>query len=407
MIQDEQLQNVVCRLAELPAIEAVVLAGSYATQTTDHHSDYDVYVYSTAPISVELRKQALAGLYSYMEFNNQYWETEDDGVLLNGKEIELIYRDLHWLENTLKRTVVNCQSETGYSTCFWSNVVNSIVLFDRHHQFTRLQHQYDVAYPIQLQRNIIDKNRALLRGKIPSYFGQIEKALLRHDLVSVNHRIAAFLASYFDILFAVNQLKHPGEKKILPLLKQQAALLPDKMEAQITEILALSASGSGELLSVLNTLIETLDQLLIQSGFNIRPVTIDDTTHQLLQDAGLNSTDLQPNNTSLWGYFIGEKLTGIIGLECYGDIGLLRSLAVHETERQQGIGQKLVTYLEQQARDRHIKTLYLLTQTAAPFFSHQGYTITSRNDAPDAIRNTSQFAGLCPASSQLLSKQLA
>ena len=216
-----------------------------------------------------------------------------------------------------------------------------------------------------------------------------------------------FLASYFDILFAVNQLKHPGEKKILPLLKQQAALLPDNMEAQITEILTLSASGSGELLSLLNTLIETLDQLLIQSGFNIRPVTVDHTAHRLLQDAGLNSTDLQADKTSLWGYFTGEKLTGIIGLECYGDIGLLRSLAVHETDRQQGIGQKLVTYLEQQAQDRHIKTLYLLTQTAEPFFRHQGYTITPRNDAPDAIRNTSQFAGLCPASSQLLSKQLA
>ena len=34
------------------------------------------------------------------------------------KEIELIYRDLHWLENTLKRIVVDCQADTGYSTLF-------------------------------------------------------------------------------------------------------------------------------------------------------------------------------------------------------------------------------------------------------------------------------------------------
>ena len=50
-----------------------------------------------------------------------------------------------------------------------------MVLFDRHHQFTNLQHQYDVAYPIQLQRNIIDKNRALLRGKIPLILVKLKK----------------------------------------------------------------------------------------------------------------------------------------------------------------------------------------------------------------------------------------
>lgn len=406
MIQDEQLQNVVRRLAELPAVDAVVLGGSYATQNTDNHSDYDVYVYSAAPIPIEQRKQALAGLYSYMEFDNQYWETEDDGVLLDGKEIELIYRDFNWIENTLQRTVVDCQAGTGYSTCLWSNVVNSIVLFDRHNQFTRLQHQYDVDYPEKLQRNIIDKNRALLRGKMPSYFGQIQKALLRHDLVSVNHRIAAFLASYFDILFAVNKIKHPGEKKLLPFLKQQASTLPENMEQQVTEILSLSATRSGELLSALNQLIETLDQFLIQTGLNIRPITADDAACKLLQDAGLNSSDLQQDNTRLWGYFTGEQLTGVIGLECYPDIGLLRSLAVHKVKRHRGIGQKLVTYLEQQARADGIRELYLLTQTAGQFFIKQNYELMAREEAPEAIRKTSQFAGLCPASSLLLRKKL-
>jgi N-acetylglutamate synthase and related acetyltransferases len=407
MFQDEQLQTIVQHLSELAEVEAIVLAGSSATHTSDNHSDYDVYVYSSAPLELTQRKQALAGLYSYMEFNNQYWETEDDGVLLNGKEIELIYRSFDWLENRLKHTVIEYQAETGYSTCFWANVIHSEVLFDRHQQFRKLQQRYNVEYPVQLQRNIINKNRDLLRGKMPSYFGQIKKALLRDDLISVNHRIAAFLASYFDIIFALNKIKHPGEKKILAILNQQAPLLPQEMEQQINQILSFPASGSGALLTALNQLIETLDRLLIQTGFNIRELTSDDAVvHQLLQASGLNSSDLQQPNLSLWGYFTGEQLTGIIGLERYGHIGLLRSLAVQPSERQQGIGQKLVAYLEQQARDSGIHQLYLLTQTADTFFIQQGYQLVARKETPDVIQQTSQFSALCPASSRLLSKWL-
>ena len=54
----------------------------------------------------------------------------------------------------------------------------------------------------------------LLSGMLPSFDAQIEKAENRKDFVSVNHRVTEFLASYFDIIFALNEMTHPGEKRM-------------------------------------------------------------------------------------------------------------------------------------------------------------------------------------------------
>ncbi|WP_228434553.1 hypothetical protein [Natrarchaeobaculum aegyptiacum] len=45
-----------------------------------------------------------------------------------------------------------------------------------------------------------------------------------------------------------------------------------------------------------------------------------------------------------------------------------------------------------------VDALYLLTTTAVDFFAARGYDEIDRADAPDAIRNTTEFADLCPSS---------
>src|SRR5258705_11487213 len=108
------------------------------------------------------------------------------------------------MQDQLDRVLVRHQASMGYTTCFWHTIRMSQVLFDRSHWFARLQQQAAQPYPEPLVKAIIAANYPVLRQIAPSYVHQIEKAASRGDLVSLNHRTAALLASYFDILFAIN-----------------------------------------------------------------------------------------------------------------------------------------------------------------------------------------------------------
>lgn len=89
-------------------------------------------------------------------------------------------------------------------------------------------------------------------------------------------------------------------------------------------------------------------------------------------------------------------LAGLAGLEVYGDVALLRSVAV--TERGQGLGQTLVRTVLATAQARGIRQVALLTTTAAGFFPRFGFRPVERSDMPAALRASREFQDACPAS---------
>lgn len=96
--------------------------------------------------------------------------------------------------------------------------------------------RFSVPYPEQLKYNIIKRNYNLLCAAMPAYFNQIEKACKRNDKVSIIHRVTAFLESYFDIIFALNSLTHPGEKRLIELCKQRCTILPNNFETNLNRL---------------------------------------------------------------------------------------------------------------------------------------------------------------------------
>lgn len=259
-IEDKNFNEIIESLRQLDGVDAVALGGSRSTGSGDLKSDYDIYVYCNADLGFEQRSAALAPFCSRAEICNHYWESEDNCVMNNGIFIDVIYRRIEMFEQYLKAVVGEGQPFNGYTTCFWHNIISCKVLFDKSGRFTALKERYTVPYPQKLKHNIISNNRKLLSGVLPSYDTQIKKAASRGDLVSVHHRITEFLASYFDIIFALNELTHPGEKRLVPLCKSSCKILPEKFEENINALLAsVTLGGSGEIIA---DMLEKLDRVL-------------------------------------------------------------------------------------------------------------------------------------------------
>ena len=243
----------------IPQVEAIALGGSRATGRNDEKSDYDVYIYISELIDENIRKEILNKYCKYMEIGNSFWELEDDVTLNDGIDMDIIYRNMNEFGNTVKSVVEDCNSWNGYTTCLWHNLITSKIIIDKNGKLLELQSRFDVPYPKKLKENIVSNNLKLLNGMLPSFDMQIKKAQKRGDFVSVNHRVTEFLASYFDVIFALNEMTHPGEKKLVEICKNKCSILPKDFEENITAL--YSSMYNGYNFEILEKMYNNLKQL--------------------------------------------------------------------------------------------------------------------------------------------------
>ena len=223
-------------LGSLSQVEAIALGGSRATGRNDEKSDYDVYVYITSSIDENERRNILEKYCRYMEIGNSFWELEDDVTLNDGIDMDIIYRNMQDFEDMVSSVVIDGVSWNGYTTCMWHNLITAKIVIDKNEKLSGLQEKYRIPYPKKLKENIISNNLKLLNGMLPSFDMQIKKAENRGDFVSVNHRVAEFLASYFDIIFALNEMTHPGEKRMQSICSEECKILPNRFDENLNRL---------------------------------------------------------------------------------------------------------------------------------------------------------------------------
>jgi amino-acid N-acetyltransferase len=128
---------------------------------------------------------------------------------------------------------------------------------------------------------------------------------------------------------------------------------------------------------------------------------------ELLQNASLPTEDAVDH---LDQFTVGVAATDLVvtgGFEHHGANALLRSFAVAPQLRGRQHGKTLLQHVLRNAAAAGVTNVYLLTETAAPFFERLGFRFLERKDAPPAIRNTQEFKQLCPASARLMARPLS
>lgn len=126
----------------------------------------------------------------------------------------------------------------------------------------------------------------------------------------------------------------------------------------------------------------------------------------VLNAEGLPTVDLDAPGRTFFRWDRPDGMAGYGGLEIYGVEALLRSVVVLPTARGLGLGREIAHDLIAHARSSGIERLWLLTTTAADFFSRVGFQKTDRSSAPPAIAATTEFASLCPATAVFMTLKL-
>lgn len=257
------------KFSSLPQVVAVALAGSQTAKVSDKFSDFDLYIYVQEEIPLDIRTSIAREFAEHIEINNQFWEPGDEWIATSdGYGVDIMYRSPTWIEEQINRILVKHQASVGFSTCFWWNVLTSLPLYERDNWLTQLKARANQPYPEALMRAIVAKNYPILRNNISSYMHQIELAVLRRDFISINHRVAALLGSYFDIIFAINYVAHPGEKRLVEYAMKLCSKLPHNLEQLVPNLIQTISLPliQQNILDCGNKLIDSLDELLRAEG---------------------------------------------------------------------------------------------------------------------------------------------
>lgn len=241
-----------------PHVAGVFLTGSRASGRSDDQSDYDLVVVTTGAVHPHLRERIARDQDPDVLDLAPGHFGDGDAWIKDGVSYDIMFWDLTWLTETLTSVIHGHHASEGYTTAHWFTVASWIELAVNEAYRARLNELAELAsttYPEELKNQIIRHNYTLLRPVVFSYEHQLATAVSRGDTIAVNHRIAAIIASWTDIVFAEHRLRHPGEKKLFEHLARIESL-PENYAADLHALASGDADKAGVLIDRLTAWLE-------------------------------------------------------------------------------------------------------------------------------------------------------
>ena len=147
---------------------------------------------------------------------------------------------------------------------------------------------------------------------------------------------------------------------------------------------------------------------LKDASIRIEPARSSDLTPilNLLTDCGLPLDGVSDHMASALVARADQEVVGCAALELYDAAALLRSVAVAENYRGQGLGQRLARKVLNLGKQKGVTQVYLLTETAGDYFPKLGFRRIDRSRGPASVQTSVEFTSACPVSALAMALSL-
>ena len=128
---------------------------------------------------------------------------------------------------------------------------------------------------------------------------------------------------------------------------------------------------------------------------------------EILLNAKLPIAGIKKPNCKLFVLEAQQEIAGIIGYELYGDIALLRSLAVVPSQQGQGRAKELFEFIFRHLKEKNIRDVYGLTLTIPEWLLKLGFNEIKRDDIAPELFASEELKGACPDSARAFTKSIS